>query len=204
MSFSLWLKYTILEIVLSLSPGPAVFTVIAQGIKHGGRKSLFGNLGICAGNGIYFLLSALGIGAMIAARPAIYQSLRWGGILYLLYIAIRLLLSGVGTASAITAAEGKPGALFRQALITQLSNPKTIIFFVALLAPFIDPKKNVPWQIFILACTTMVLEFPILLMYGYGAAHGSKLLPEGKVGLWQDRIAGLCLAAAATFLALSR
>jgi homoserine/homoserine lactone efflux protein len=204
MSFSLWLKYTILEIVLSLSPGPAVFTVIAQGIKHGGRKSIFGNLGICTGNGIYFLLSALGIGAMIAARPAIYQTLRWGGIAYLLYIAVRLLLARAESASSIRSAEGRPGALYRQAVITQLSNPKTIIFFVALLAPFIDPKKNVPWQIFLYACTTMALEFPILLMYGYGAAHGSKLLPEGKVGLWQDRIAGLCLATAAAFLALSR
>lgn len=203
MSLTLWLQYVVLEILLSLSPGPAVFTVIAQGIKHGGRKSIFGNLGICAGNGIYFLLSALGLGAMIAARPAIYQSLRWGGIAYLLYIAVRLLFAGVESASGIRSAEGKPGALFRQALITQLSNPKTIIFFVALLAPFIDPSKNVPWQIFIYACTTMAFEFPILLLYGYGAAHGSKLLPEGKVGLWQDRIAGACLATAAIYLAMS-
>ncbi len=203
MSFSLWLKYAILEIVLSLTPGPAVFTVIAQGIKHGGRRSLFGNLGVCTGNGIYFLLSALGLGAMIAARPAVYLSLRWGGIAYLLYTAVRLLLARQESASAVHSAEGRPGALFRQAVITQLSNPKTIIFFVALLAPFIDPKKNVPWQIFLLACTTMVFEFPILLMYGYAAAHGSKFLPEGKVGLWQDRIAGICLATAALFLAVN-
>jgi homoserine/homoserine lactone efflux protein len=203
MSLTLWLQYVVLEILLSLCPGPAVFTVIAQGIKHGGRKSIFGNLGICTGNGIYFLLSALGLGAMIAARPAIYLSLRWGGIAYLLYTAVRLLLAHAESASGIRAAEGRPGALYRQAVITQLSNPKTIIFFVALLAPFIDPKRNVPWQIFILACTTMVFEFPILLMYGYGAAHGSKLLPEGKVGLWQDRIAGICLATAAVFLALN-
>ena len=101
MSLTLWLQYVVLEILLSLCPGPAVFTVIAQGIKHGGRKSIFGNLGICTGNGIYFLLSALGLGAMIAARPAIYLSLRWGGIAYLLYTAVRLLLAHAESASGI-------------------------------------------------------------------------------------------------------
>ena len=204
MPLKLWLSYALLEILLSLSPGPAVFTVISQGVRFGGKASLWGNLGILSGNGIYFLLSALGLGAFIAASPNLYHGLQYAGSAFLMFTALKLLLAKSAGLGAVREVAGRPGPLFRQALFTQLSNPKTIIFFVSFLAPFINPHG--PWpvaaQIALLAATTMVLEFPILLMYGYAGAHGSKLLPAGAIGVWQDRIAGTCLAIAAIWLAL--
>lgn len=173
-------------------------------MRHGWRKSFFGNLGITSGNLLYFALSAVGVGAFIAASPALYGTLRWGGIAYLAYTAARMLLARPSTSKRIEVADGRPRALYVQALATQLSNPKTIVFFVSFLAPFLDPAASwpIPAQIAIYAATTAALETPILFAYGVAASHGSRMLPEGKVGVWQDRIAGGALLTAAAWLAL--
>lgn len=77
---------------------------------------------------------------------------------------------------------------------------------MSFLAPFVDPAG--PWpvsaQIAVYALTTAALETPILILYGLAAGHGSRLLPGGEVGPWQDRIAGTSLLAAASWLALRR
>jgi homoserine/homoserine lactone efflux protein len=204
MNHRLWLAYTILEIGLCFTPGPAVLTVVSQAVRHGWRSSLWGALGISFANLIYFALSALGVGALVAASPRLYALVRWGGIAYLAYAAVRLGLSRPGSLGRIRSAEGRPGALFAQAVATQLSSPGAIAFFVSFIAPFLDLAA--PWpvwaQMSVYAATTTATEIPVLAFYGFLAARGSSLLPDGRVGLLQDRIAGACLLAAAAWLAL--
>jgi homoserine/homoserine lactone efflux protein len=200
----LWLAYAALEIGLSLTPGPAVLTVASQGLRHGWRRSVYGALGISAGNLVFFALSALGIGAFLATSPRVYAVLRWGGIAYLAWSAARLLASRAATLGRVAAADGRPRALFAQAVATQLSNPKAIVFFASFLAPFVDPGAawSVPAQLAAFAATTAVCETPILAFYGWVASRGGALLPEGKLGQWQDRIAGACLLVVAAWLGL--
>jgi homoserine/homoserine lactone efflux protein len=202
-NFRLWLAYALLDLWLSLTPGPAVMTVIGQGVRHGGRRAVWGAAGISSANLIFFALSALGVGAFIATSPRLYLALRWGGIGYLAWTALRLLSARAGTLGAVREVEGRPGPLFRQALAVQLSNPKAIVFFASILAPFLDPAGgwSIPVQVGVLALTTTLTEFPILVGYGFAGAHGSRLLPAGRVGQWQDRIAGGCLLVVAGWLA---
>ncbi len=200
----LWLAYALLEVGLSLTPGPAVFTVIAQAVRHGARKSLWGNLGILCANLTYFALSAAGVGAFLAASPALYLLLRWGGIGYLAFTAIRLLAARPASAADVRAADGAPRALFLQGFATHLGNPKAIVFYVSFLAPFLDPAARWPvaGQIAAYAATTAAIEVPILAGYGLAAARGTRILPAGRLGLWQDRIAGGALLVVAAWLAL--
>lgn len=200
----LWLAYAVLEVGLSLTPGPAVFTVIAQAVRHGARKSIYGNLGILAANLTYFALSAAGVGAFLAASPRLYLVLRWGGIGYLAFTAVRLLSARAGGLGAVRAADAAPRALFLQGFATHLGNPKAIVFYVSFLAPFLDPTARWPvaGQIATYAATTATIEVPILVGYGLAAAHGTRLLPAGRIGLWQDRIAGGVLLLVCAWLAL--
>jgi threonine/homoserine/homoserine lactone efflux protein len=204
MNLRLWLAYTVLEIGLCFTPGPAVFTVVSQSLRNGWRRSGFGALGIAAGNLFYFALSALGLGAFIATSPRVYAVLRWGGIAYLAYCAVRLLASRAGALGQVVSAEGRPAALFAQGLATQLSNPKAIVFFASFLAPFLDPGAawSIPAQLAVFAVTTTASELPILLFYGWAASRGGALLPAGELGRWQDRIAGACLLVVAAWLGL--
>jgi homoserine/homoserine lactone efflux protein len=203
-SFRLWLAYAVLDLWLSLTPGPAVMTVIGQGVRHGWRKATFGAAGISTANLLFFSLSAAGVGAFIATSPALYGALRWGGIGYLAWSAVSLLRAKESAGTTVRAVEGRPRALFVQAVATQLGNPKAIIFFASILAPFLDPAAPwpIPAQIGVLALTTTLTEFPILVLYGAAGARGSRFLPQGRVGLWQDRIAGASLLLVATWLAL--
>ncbi len=200
----LWLAYALLEAGLSLTPGPAVFTVVAQGIRHGARRSLWGNLGILAANLAWFALSALGVGAVLAASPRLYLALRWGGIGYLGLTAVRLLASRAGQLAPVRSTDGARRALFLQGFATHLGNPKAIVFYVSFLAPFLDPaaRWTIPAQVGAYAATTGAIEVPILAGYGVAAARGSRLLPAGRLGLWQDRIAGGALLVVAAWLAL--
>jgi homoserine/homoserine lactone efflux protein len=202
--FELWLAYAILDLWLCLTPGPAVMTVVGQAVRHGWRRAAFGAAGISSANLLFFGLSALGVGAFIATSPALYLVLRWGGIGYLAWTAVRLLLARAGTLGAVRAAEGRAGPLFRQALAVQLSSPKAMVFFASILAPFLDPAAAwpIPLQVGVLALTTTLTEFPVLVGYAYAASRGSRLLPEGRLGQWQDRIAGGCLLVVAVWLSL--
>jgi threonine/homoserine/homoserine lactone efflux protein len=204
MNHQLLVAYLVLEFWLCLTPGPAVLTVAGQGARHGWRMAAWGAAGICAANLVYFALSALGLGAFVAASPTTFAVLRWCGVGYLAWSGLRLLAAKETVGRAVRDVEGRPGALFLQAVSTQLGNPKAIIFFTSILAPFIDLQAPwpVPAQLAVYAVATEVTEFPILVLFAAAAARGSRLLPVGRAGLWQDRIAGLSLLGVATWLTL--
>jgi homoserine/homoserine lactone efflux protein len=204
MNLHLLIAYAVLEFWLCLTPGPAVLTVAGQGARHGWRMTAWGAAGICAANLVYFALSALGLGAFLAASPALFAVLRWGGIGYLAWSGVRLLAAKEGIGVAVRQVEGRPRALFMQAVSTQLGNPKAIIFFSSILAPFLDPHASwpIPAQLAVYALVTEVTEFPLLVLFAAAAARGSQLLPVGRAGLWQDRIAGASLVAVAGWLTL--
>jgi len=200
----LWLAFFLLEAALSATPGPAVFTIVGQGIAGGWRRAFWGGLGIEAANLAYFVLSALGVGAFLAGAPRVVLALKLAGIGYLGWTAVRLLLARGGAAREVRAAAGGRGAAFKQALATQLGNPKAVVFFASLLAPFIDLEAPwpVPAQLAVYAATTVATELPILVVYGWVAGRGGALFPEGRVGPWPDRVAGACLLAVAGWLLL--
>lgn len=203
MNPTLWLAFVVLEVGLSLTPGPAVLTVASQAVRHGWRRSVAGALGIGAANLVYFGLSALGLGAFLAASPRLLAVLRWGGLAYLAWTAWRLLTAPAGRLALVRVDDGRPRALFLQAVATQLSNPKAVIFFASFLAPFLDPGAPwpIPAQLACYAATTFLTETPILVGYGLAAERGGRLLPGGTRGQWQDRIAGASLAGVVAWLA---
>jgi len=86
------------------------------------------------------------VGAFIAASPALHGVLRWGGIAYLVWMALGWIARKPEEGAQVRAADGTPRALYVQALATQLANPKAIIFFVSFLAPFLDTKAAWRWR----------------------------------------------------------
>ena len=201
----LWAAYVALAVLLSFTPGPAVLTVIGQGVRHGWRLSLFGVAGILVGNGIYFTLSALGLGAFVAASPRLFGVLRWGGIGFLAWMGLRALFTKARAEVEVQAeSTASSRALFMQAMTTQLANPKAIIFFVSILVPFLD--QQAPWppwaQVATYGVTGTLIEGPVLAAYGFAGAHGGRRLASGGRAAWTSRISGACLLTAATWLAL--
>ncbi len=206
MTFKIWFIFATTEFLLSMTPGPAVLLVISQGMKFGGRSSVKGTLGILSGNAVYFVLSAAGLGTLLLASAQLFQVIKWIGAAYLVFLGIKMLLSkGELTEQNEQAPSPQVSRkLFSQGLITQLANPKAIIFFTALLPQFITTNENVLLQFFILGVTSIVFEFPVLVAYGWVAERGRRWIPKGRFAALPDRVAGMFLIGTGIGLAAIR
>src|SRR6266498_3928742 len=207
MSLKLLLIFTVTEFLLSLTPGPAVLLVVSQGVESGFRPSLRGVAGILTGNALYFFLSALGLGALLLASATLFQIIKWLGIAYLILSGVTLLFSTTTTEEDATVAlvdtRKRSLKLFSQGLMTQLANPKAIVFFTALLPQFVSPNALVVEQFMLLGVVSIAVEFPVLVGYGWLAQRGRKLFPERFSSL-PSRIAGGFLIGAGLGLASMR
>lgn len=199
------LLFAITEMLLSMTPGPAIFLVISQGIRSGYRASIVGSLGILTGNAIYFAISALGIGAIIATSQTFFFVVKWAGAVYLVYLGGKMIYQSFliteETDEVIKPTSGK--MLFRQGLTLQLANPQAILFFVAILPQFLDPASSSVQQLLILGFVSVFVEFPVLLVYGGLAAKGGAILKKSRLFKWLDRVAGMLLVGAGLKLGLS-
>ncbi len=208
-SLKLLLIFAITEFFLSLTPGPAVLLVVSQGVESGFRPSLRGVAGILTGNALYFFLSALGLGALLLASVTLFQIIKWLGIAYLILTGVRLLFSTSSTTTeddatvALVDTRKRSLKLFSQGLMTQLANPKAIVFFTALLPQFVSPNALVVEQFMLLGVVSIAVEFPVLVGYGWLAQRGRKLFPERFSSL-PSRIAGGFLIGAGLGLASMR
>lgn len=196
-----WL-YVLAETALSLSPGPAVMLVIAYGLGRGARKSIPATLGILSANGFYFALSATGLGAVLVASSVFFVAVKWIGAIYLVWLGVRALF---GHPSPITISRPPESAqswraIYLSGLTLQLGNPKTLIFFVAILPQFVDPRLPIGAQMVWLAAGSAVPEFFILLGYGYLASRLTHVATDPRYVRWTDRLAGLLVLAAAALV----
>src|ERR1700742_384543 len=210
MTLKTWLLFLVMETALSLSPGPAVFYTVSQGVRGALRRTLPAAAGILTANGIYFALSATSLGAIIAASARFFTIAKWVGAAYLIFLGLKALRSANSMHAVVLGAdplEKKQRGLrgvYLGALALQLANPKALLFFLALLPQFIDPSRPVVPQMLILAATSMIPEFCILTGYGWlahRAAHATaRFAVTGNMNRLLARIEGIGLLACETLV----
>ena len=205
MSTRLLFVFAVTEFLLCLTPGPAVLLVVSQGLRGGFKSSQRGILGVLAGNAIFFLLSALGLGALLMSSAALFQIIKWAGAAYLVFIGLKMLLTKGSKTNSDLSIETKPSMkLFSEGLVTQLSNPKAIVFFSALLPQFLTPDGGVLEQFAILGIVSLGIELCVLLTYDWAAERGGRFILRGRFSVLTDRIAGGFLIGAGLGLVVSR
>jgi threonine/homoserine/homoserine lactone efflux protein len=200
-----WAGFTLTEAAISLSPGPAVALVVACSLAGGTKRGLAASMGILSANLLYFALSALGIVALILAVPGLFSVLRWLGAAYLAWMGACAVLGRPSPLSIQALQTNTQGSwkLFVSGLSLQLANPKSILTFVAILPPFIDPGSPVVPQMLVYALSSMIPEFVILLGYSWLASRAQHLSSRPGFVLWTERVAGalMLLVALAVVLA---
>jgi len=149
--------YLVAATVLVLAPGPDSLLVLARGLTEGRRAGLVATAGITFGNVVQALLAAAGVSALIAASPTLFDVLRYAGAAYLAWIGGRALWSVIearrqGAASDIAPPPPAPARrVFANAMLTNLLNPKIILFYLAFVPQFVAPERGmVGVQIFLL------------------------------------------------------
>ena len=194
MNFNTWLLYLAASIGLSLSPGPNGLLALTHGAIHGHRKALFTISGGVLGFSILIGLSLFGIGALLQASIVWLTVLKWVGGAYLVWLGIQLWRAPAMELGATPEMKERPGsALFREGLLSAVTNPKALLFFAAFLPQFIDPNRGLVLQFVVMAATFGVTEF----VYELGVASAAHRIRPwlAKSGKRFNRACGSVFAA---------
>jgi len=174
MELSTWTLYALAAVGLSLTPGPNGLLALTHGALYGSRRTIATIFGGLMGFALVIAASLFGIGAILAANAELLTWLKWLGGAYLVFLGIQIWRSDpIGDAPA-KPSSGSPRSLYSQGLLSAVSNPKGILFFVAFLPQFVDPARSLWLQFLIMAGTFLFVEF----FYEYGvAAFANKVQP---------------------------
>ncbi|PQZ86877.1 MULTISPECIES: LysE family translocator [Pseudomonas] len=136
---SSWLAYALISLGMVLTPGPNMIYLISRSICQGRTAGLISLGGVALGFLVYMLCAALGITALVMAVPFAYDALRFGGALYLAYMAWQAIRPGGRSPFQVRDLPAdSPRKLFTMGLVTNLLNPKVAVMYLSLLPQFID------------------------------------------------------------------
>ena len=192
MPLETFLLYLATWTLVAISPGPAVLFSMSQAARHGMRGAAAGTAGILLGHVIVFGAVALGLAALIASYSGAVTGIRIVGALYLMYLGAKMLFTRARPAELPLAVAAPPrhGGLVLQGLGVQLTNPKLLLFVLALLPQFISPGYPLPLQLAIMLAVTVVIDGVALLAYAKLASHGARALKGSHALAWLERAFG--------------
>jgi homoserine/homoserine lactone efflux protein len=205
MELSVWITYFIATIILSVSPGPGVFSSISSGLHHGFRLGLWNAVGMQAANLILVAIVSLGLGAILLASEALFTAVKWLGVAYLVYLGIVTWRSRpMAFEDDGDARGGSARQVFTRGFLVNITNPKGIIFFAAILPQFIDVARAQLPQYAVLAATTFAVDLAVMMGYTALAANVLRVLKDPAHLRWVNRGLGGAFVAAGVALASFR
>lgn len=180
--------------ILTATPGPGVFYVLARSLNQGRSAGFASMLGIESGEALWFGATAAGLVAVLAASSAALTLLRFGGAAYLVYLGIQRWRHAE---PGIAPRPAPLGRIFAQGVITQLLNPKVAVFFLAFLPQFIDPRSQLIPQVAQLGAVYLCVALVVDSTYVLASSALSLRFAAGRTA--QKRTARI---AAGTYFAL--
>jgi threonine/homoserine/homoserine lactone efflux protein len=188
--------YVAASLALIATPGQDMMYVISRSLAQGRAAGLASAAGVCLGILVHTALAALGVGALLGASPALFLVLRLGGAAYLAWLGLRMLLVLSRAALPGRSAERAPlASLVRQGMLSNVMNPKIILFFVAFLPQFVDPASAHPTRdLAFLGSLYAAMALPVKSAVGLAAGTLSERLRRTPTALaWMHRTSGAIL-----------
>ena len=188
--------YILASLALIITPGQDMLYVITRSLAQGRFAGVCSAIGVCTGILVHTALAALGVGAILHASETLFQALKLIGAAYLVYLGIRLIISRQA-AHEIRAEAGRlsPLALVWQGVLSNVTNPKIILFFFAFLPQFVDPASvHATRDLVFLGVLYAVLALPIKVGVGFAAGRLSERVLRSESALtWVNRASGTVL-----------
>jgi len=187
--------------VMAITPGPANVFQVAVGVERGRAAALQSVVGMNAATLVWFGAAALGLGALVAAFPQVFKLVAIGGALYVAWLGIKALRGAFAN-------EGQPKAIVtvrdRSAIVNgfmvQIANPKAILFFTAVLPPFLDVNRPIVPQLLLFAMATISMDVLAMSAYGLGGAALARRLSEPRFRRGFGIFVGVLLLLAAVLI----
>ena len=203
MALELWLVYFVATLGLALTPGPNSLLALTHGGLYGARMALATILGGVVGFSTLIALAMFGLSALLKTAPTALLALKWIGGAYLVWLGVQLWRSPpINLTLADSGTRPSASRLFRQGLLSALSNPKVILFFGAFLPQFLDPTRSLWLQFAVMAGTFALVEGIVEYLLARTAQRTRPWLERAGSGF--NRCCGGLFAAMGLALPLTR
>jgi threonine/homoserine/homoserine lactone efflux protein len=168
-----WITFLITSLVIILIPGPSVVFAIGRTLALGRPAGLVTVAANAIGTSMWVIATAIGLTGLITAAPWALEVVKIAGVIYLGYLGVKTIIGSKAQHAAVVGASGATktlGQIWREGFFVGLSNPKTAVFFMAILPQFINPEGNFALQFLLLGATFEVIGVLSDAMYVVGAA----------------------------------
>jgi threonine/homoserine/homoserine lactone efflux protein len=187
------LGYLAAIVVLMVTPGPDMMFVLANATRYGTRAGVVAALGVAAGEAVHVAAVVCGLAAVISASPVLFTVIRWAGAAYLIVLGVRALRDAGVSAPDGSLQGGRAGRAFLRGLVTNLLNPKMILFSVAFLPQFVNQAAgNTTAQLVLLGAIFVAVQLTVDIAVGVGAGRAAGRMADGR---WSRRINRVCAVA---------
>jgi threonine/homoserine/homoserine lactone efflux protein len=173
----------------SIVPGPSMLFVMGQAIWRSGRSGAAALAGVQFGYIWWWVLAALGLGTLAATFPVGFRALALAGALYLAWLGVSA-FRNAGSSEGTVRTRKPSSHAFRDGVFVAMSNPKSLIYIVALLPPFVDARSPVVPQLVLLAVVAMSIDVAIGAAYILAGNGLARALADRSTRIWVDRAVG--------------
>jgi RhtB (resistance to homoserine/threonine) family protein len=203
------LAFTLLAALMTLSPGADTLLVVRNVLRGGRRDGLATAVGICSGLYVHALLSALGISMILMHSAAAYTALKIAGAAYLAWLGLQSLRSAARERPHAAAGNARPAPVpawrsWHEGFITNVLNPKVIVFYLALLPQFIGAGDPVLAKSLLLTAIHVVEGIVWFAIVSFLVDRSRRYFLRPLLRRWIDGLCGAFLVALGVRLALQR
>ena len=199
--------YIVASLALILTPGQDMLYVMSRALAQGRLAGLYSAMGVIIGILVHTVLAAIGVGAILAASEGLFLALKLAGAAYLVYLGVKLLLTReAALATAGGARKFSAASLVWQGVLSNVSNPKIVVFFFAFLPQFVDPRSANPTMDLVFL-GVLYAAMGLVVKAGVGLAAGSlseRVLRKPRAMVWINRVSGTILVGLGLRLAASQ
>lgn len=211
MELQVWMAYFVASWAIALSPGSGAVLSMTHGLAYGVKKTSATIAGLQLGLSVILLVAGVGVGALLLASATAFTVVKFAGAGYLIWLGLKQWRSRADAAVAhgdvAPAQVGEPSTRerFVTGFFTNVTNPKGIVFMVAVLPQFIDPDRGLWVQLLILLATTVMVDLIVMHGYAFLASRAQRWLATARARRAQNRVfGGVLMAMGASLLLVKR
>lgn len=206
MTLATWIAYAIATLVVCISPGPGALSSMSAGLKYGFRVGMWNLAGLQLAIMVNFFFVWLGVGALLVASSTAFEIIKYLGAAYLVWLGVQKFFERPVPFEEVAAktqfADTSRFGLVKQGFFVNLTNPKGLLFLVAVLPQFVDPTKPTAPQYAIMGTTMIVADVIVMMGYTGLASKLLRLLRDPNHIRWTNRGLGSLFVAAGGALAV--
>ncbi|MDZ4100328.1 MAG: homoserine/homoserine lactone efflux protein [Hydrogenophaga sp.] len=211
MELQVWLAYFLASWAIALSPGSGAVLSMTHGLAYGVKKTSPTIAGLQLGLAVILLVAGVGVGALLLASATAFTVVKFAGAAYLIWLGWKQWRASVSAHAASSEAPlsqaGVPPARerFVTGFFTNVTNPKGIVFMVAVLPQFIDPQRPLWLQLLVLLVTSVAVDLVVMHGYAFLASRAQRWLATARARRAQNRVfGGVLMAMGASLLLVKR